>query len=473
MKQTDTKRFYSRLIFCMVFLINPNINVIDIMPDFIAWFILAKLFENASDSAPYFEEARASFTKLAWINLAKIPAFFLIITIRSKDTLDNNVFALFSLSFCALELIFLLPCIKNLFTALFHLGERTDAASLITPIDSPFSKLRKISPDSLKECTYFFFICKSVLNFIPDMFMLTSFSDRGTPVAISKHYPYVFIASFLLAFFVGVIWFVRMKKYVECVHRENNFSGALASMAQENSEVYAKRRKELRTSITALTSLSITALFTLELSFDNWGGVNILPHFIYGILLIFSVCLLEKTVKAKLITYLTGICYVAVSVVSYAFSILFLSKYEYIDLIDSKSARKSYLFVEVFGIFEFLLIAVFLLLIASEINKFILTRTGIPTYHEKYGSLDKEFHNSLKAKNGILCGLGILAALAKCVNLFLNSDVQILFTTENAITTSSVPWFNIIVQVTSIVYILFAFYFVSVLKDEVKNKCEN
>ena len=127
MKKTDSKRFYSLLILSAVFLTNPNINIIDIMPDFVAWFILAKLFERAADSAPYFEEARSSFLKLAWINLAKVPAFFLMITIRSKDTLDNNVFALFSLSFCAIELVFLLPAIKNLFTALFHLGERTSA----------------------------------------------------------------------------------------------------------------------------------------------------------------------------------------------------------------------------------------------------------------------------------------------------------------------------------------------------------
>lgn len=473
MKKTDTKRFYSRLIFCMVFLINPNINVVDIMPDFIAWFILAKLFDKAADSAPYFEEARAAFIKLAWINLAKIPAFFLIIMVRSKDTLDNNVFALFSLSFCALELIFLLPGIKNLFTALFHLGERTDAASLITPIDSPFSKSGKISPDALKECTYFFFICKSLLNFIPDMFMLTRFSDRGTPIAISKHYPYVFLASFLLTVFVGVIWFVRMRKYVVCVHAENKFFEALDWMARESSEVYAKRKKELRASLTALTAISITSLFTLEFSFENWSGINILPHFIYGILLVVSMSLLEKAVKIKLITYLAGICYIGASIVSYVFSILFLSKYEYFDLINDAAARKSYLSVEIFGVVEFVFIAVFLLLIASEINSFILTCTGIPRSHKKYGSLDEEFHNSLILKNRVLCGLGILAAMAKCVNLFLNSDVQILFTSENAITTSSAPWFNLIVQLTSIAYILFSFYFISILKDELKNKYTN
>ena len=140
MLQTNRKRFYSLIIFSLVLLINPNINVIDLMPDFIAWFILAKLFERAADSAPYFEEARVAFKRLAWVNLAKIPAFILVMLIRSKDTLDNNVYALASLSFAVIETLFIIPAVKNIFLALFHLGERTEAVSLISPFQSPICK---------------------------------------------------------------------------------------------------------------------------------------------------------------------------------------------------------------------------------------------------------------------------------------------------------------------------------------------
>lgn len=470
MKKTDSKRFYNLLILSAVFLTNPNINIIDIMPDFVAWFILAKLFERAADSAPYFEEARSSFLKLAWINLAKVPAFFLMITIRSKDTLDNNVFALFSLSFCAIELVFLLPAIKNLFTALFHLGERTSANSLITPIQSPFSKGRTISPDSLKECTYFFFICKGILNFIPDMFMLTSFNDRGTPIAISKNYPYVFAVSIIFSIAVAVIWFNRIKKYATAVYEENKFSEALDFMAREGSAFYAKRKTELRTTLLALTLLGTSALFTLEFSFDNLNGINVLPHFIYGILLIVTLRIFDKNTKIAFSTYICGVIYVVAAIISYTFSVLFLSNHVYLDILDDKAAQSAYLNVEISGMLEFVFLAIFLIAIYREIRKFIYTRTGILPTNEKYGKIDEDYHKSLNNKNMILCALGILAGAAKCVNLFFNSDVQILFTSGNAITTSSVPWFNLLVQATAIAYILFAFYLASVLKDEVKEK---
>ena len=136
METINKKKFYSLLIFSLVFLLNPNINVIDVMPDFISWFILARLFERAADSAPYFEEARAGFIKLGYINLAKIIGLLIIFFVKSRDTSDNNIFALVSLSFAAVELLYLFPTVKNIFLALFHLGERTEASALISPINS-------------------------------------------------------------------------------------------------------------------------------------------------------------------------------------------------------------------------------------------------------------------------------------------------------------------------------------------------
>jgi hypothetical protein len=260
---------------------------------------------------------------------------------------------------------------------------------------------------------------------------------------------------------------------VRNVHLESKFFEALSSMATERSEFYAYKRNEKRAIITALTTLSIASLFTLEFSFDNWGGVNILPHFIYGLFLLCSVYLLDKCVKTNLITYLAGICYVSTSTIAYICSVLFLSKYEYLDIIDTKAAQNSYLLVEIFGVIEFVFLVVFLVLITFSLNRFILTHTGIPPSDEKYGSLDSEFHKSLKIKNGILCGLGIFAALTKCLNLFLNGNAQVIFTSTNAVTTSSIPWFNLVVQLASIAYIFFSFYFISTLKDEIKNRYSN
>jgi len=476
MLQTNRKRFYSLIIFSLVLLINPNINVIDLMPDFIAWFILAKLFERAADSAPYFEEARVAFKRLAWVNLAKIPAFILVMLIRSKDTLDNNVYALASLSFAVIETLFIIPAVKNIFLALFHLGERTEAVSLISPFQSPICKKRQITADALKECTFFFIICKNILYFIPDLLLLTRVSDSGHIVMVSAYYPYAFIITQALGVFVGVAWFLRMRKYVLTVHNEGLFFDALSSMATEDTDLKFETKVKIRSLIAALTLFAVSSFFALELtlSFDSTSGVNILPHFIYAIFLLFTLFALKEHVRVGKAALLLAGGFLISSVVSYALTSRFLSKYQYLDLVDDKSAMSAYIPVEVLAIVEFVFLAALLLFIAKAMNRFIIEHTGMSPDNERYRRMDEEFHASLKKRNYILTGIGILSALTKCLNVFFKGKAKAITSdTGNLIISSSFPWFNIILIFTAIAYISFAFYFVSILKEEVKNKYTN
>ena len=91
MKTQKAKKTYSLLIFAAILLFNPNVNVIDPLPDFIAYFIIARLLIFAENDAPYFAEARSAFLRLGYLNLAKLPALLLIVSIRRVNTLDNDV----------------------------------------------------------------------------------------------------------------------------------------------------------------------------------------------------------------------------------------------------------------------------------------------------------------------------------------------------------------------------------------------
>ena len=72
------RNYYLRIGAALVLLCNPNIHVIDILPDFIAYFIIFSLLSEAADLAPHFAQARDSAKKLALIGLFKIPAAFLL-----------------------------------------------------------------------------------------------------------------------------------------------------------------------------------------------------------------------------------------------------------------------------------------------------------------------------------------------------------------------------------------------------------
>ncbi len=263
MENINKKKFYGLLTFSLVLLFNSNINLIDILPDFIAYFILAKLFERAADSAAYFEEARSGFVKLAWLNFAKIPAFILILLIRGGNAADNDVFALFSISFGVIEAILSIGAAKNIFAALFHLGDRTDAAATILPIESPICKKRALSPQAIKEYTYFFIICKSIIYWLPDMFLLTRITETGHIVTISTYYPYVLIIAQLLGTFVGAIWLMRIKKYAKAIYEEGEFTNALSKLASEDTSFKFTAKVKTRSINSLLTFVAAAAFFSI------------------------------------------------------------------------------------------------------------------------------------------------------------------------------------------------------------------
>lgn len=472
MTDTVKRRNYKLLILSLVLLFNPSVNVVDVLPDFIAWFILAKLFERAADSAPYFEEARSNFIRLGWLNLLKIPAFFLILFIKSKDTLDNNVYALVSFTFAIFEIILVTQAVKNIFTALFYLGERTDAPSLIEPFSVSKKKNRPVTPESLKNLTYLFFILKAVLYAVPDLFLLTGVNDRGIVFIGSKYYPYVLVFSILAGIIFGIIWLMHIKKYALKIHAEDKFYSALESIAS-NAPDAPELKAKLRSLLNTPTLMIVAAFFSMELIFENWNNINILPHFIYGIALLFVCYSFKKHSEIQTRVFISGAVYCIAALVGYISTVSFFSKYEYMDLIKNSSAKSDYNLILVFAVLEFVCLTLFLVFIAKAFNSFIEENTGISPKSEKYHTLESEFHRSLKIKNYVTLALGILSGLAKCINVFLNSEVQVLFTETNIITASTIPWFSTVVTITSVAYIAYNFFYMSTLKDEVKMKYQS
>ena len=78
-------------------------------------------------------------------------------------------------------------------------------------------------------------------------------------------------------------------------------------------------------------------------------------------------------------------------------------------------------------------------------------------------------------KNVLIFAVGAVSAIAKCIEVFINSRTTIIFTDENDVTAgafsaSVAPWFNLVVTGTALLYIFFTFYYMSNLKDEVKMK---
>ncbi len=481
MIKEEKSKCYGALIACLIILINPNINTFDLLPDFIAWFMLAKIFTRAADSAAYFEEARVAFMRLGYISVAKIPALITVFAIRGLDSGDTDIFTLASVTFGVLELIFLIPAIKNIFEALFHLGQRTDAVSLISPFPLKADKNGKSNtamtvPESVRGLTYLFFICKTVLCVLPDMLLLSSITDRGPVIKSLKYYPIAFLISMTVTVALGVKWFTVMKKYILAVKDEGLFFSALDEVATSDSAERFERKRRMRSIYFALTLLAVSSFASFELIFVNLKSINILPRTIYGIFSVFAVLKLSQHAKATKLPLISSILYTVSATLSYILHVSFYSRYEILDLIYEKEARTAYLAFEISAALEFAALAFMLVCAGLLLRSFLLQNTGVAVTDARYGRAEKEYHKALIKRAFILVTFGISAGAARLVSVILNYDVQIMFSditdeiASPAFGASALPWFGLVVVALTVIYIGYSIYYTSLLKDEVEMK---
>ncbi len=484
MEQKKIKRA-PLIVLSLVFLFNPNIQVVDLLPDFVAYFIFARLLEKPALQAPYFDEARSSAIKLAFISLAKIPAFLLAVFIRSKNTLDNDIFPMLSLIFAALEIIFSLGLIKNISSAFFHLGERGTASALITPFPLSRNKKRTMRPEDLRGFTIFFAVAKCLLYTVPEFLLLSKTAENGTitPSPLSRYYPITLSIAFALGLTVGIIWFIRSKKFLNAVLLEGEFTKSLEFLASEDTDHKYETKLKLHATKRSMLALAIASVFTLPLAFQETELINIFPGFIFALIFILALSKLKSYGEKRFTPVLiSGAAYSLISATAFAFSVNFLTKYDYLDISNSLSsaqsaAKSAYIPVVIFSALELLALAALFAFSFIYLYSFITENTGLSPKSDRYSRTELEYHTALKKRLYIFFAFGLSAALMKFIEVCLYLAPKTSFTNANGqvnpVTGSALPWFGVVITITSALFIGYAIYFTKLIFEEVELKNRN
>ena len=465
---------YSWIIFAFIMIFNPNIQLIDILPDFIGFFILAKAIEKAADAAPYFEEARSAFTKLAYISLAKIPALVIVALVRSKNTMDNDIVALFALVFATVELLYLIPAIKNIFDALTYLGERGNVPSLIKS-DS------LISTDALRSFTFAFAIFKCILYTVPEFLKLTRSVELGSSMSVvtgSRYYPWAIMASMVLGFVFGGIWLCRMIRYTRRIKAEGKFYSAIEDIATENS--YAEYEKKVYHRFVNRTFLFfiLSAIFSFDLTFSDYNDVNLLPSFVSGILFTVGLLGLIKCAgnkKLAISAISVSALYNISAAVKWGFEISFLDKFKYADLFRhySDTAVSEYSKIEIMAVVEFVLYLALMAVFFIAMKEYTNSRLG-RWNEDSNPDIKARYYKEINTKTAIITSIAALVGIISFAKVFVQGNVKLLFTNSTDVTmpalfVPSLPWFGLVVTLVSIVYSFYSVYYFNFIKDEERN----
>ncbi len=461
------------IIFALITLFNPNVNVVDFLPDFIGFFILARVFEKAADCAPYFEEARVDFLKLGMLSLMKIPAMFIIVFARSKNTFDNDIIVLSTLIFSIAEILLTIIAIQHLFTALTYLGNRSTAESLIKSNVST-------STERIKSLTYIFLIAKSVFCFLPESLRLTRSIQSTTGVLLitgSNYYAPTILLTLAATLVLGIAWLTQTIRYVKRIKAEGNFDSALISLASASAESSYLKRRQKRNRSRAFNTLFIASIFTFRIVVGNHYGINIIPPFIFGAVFLLAVILISKYIygasKLKKATYVICSAYIPLSCAAYVLNVRFLRNYGYNMLFDNINVEAFSLYrtLIVFSAAELCMFLASMCCFALLMRRYITANLGLRPDDENYSRQDADYHSTLIKKTVTFAVIGALTAITKFVDVCLHFNMQLIVTDPNDITkptmlVPSLPWFNTVVFLCATVFALYSFYYANLIKQE-------
>ncbi len=500
--KTKEKRLSGLLILAFIFLINPNVNIYDILPDCIAYFIIFKKLDYAKDRSPFFDEAREAFKKLAIVTLIKIPASLLMTSIRSENYGDNDIRSLFAVTFAIIEAVLIVTAVKNLFEGFSYLGQRSDNRRLISdfPLNKPGSKVS--SPDALARLTYIFGIYKCLLAFLPETLLLTRIvtsSEYEKTFNFARLYPYTVVFGIVTVLWFGIVWMRRFCCYIKSFNNTSestegsksvseieckSFKDALDSMLDDFKRTELEAKKKIEGIAFGLTLLLAGAVLTLELRFDNLQGINLIPPFLFGFIMIFSSMRLSSFSEKDKKPVIFASLFTVSAFIRYAFEFSFLEKYGYEVLVTDPNAKSSYRLLIFAFIAEVLMLMLFEIFFTRLFTSFVYKNTGADKQSDRYSRQDKEYHGILKRKVYIFAVLTAflwLAKLTECVlryfseNTFVSwetsdSNLPIIRPDSGMVSESPLPWFGVVVVILSVVYIVYTFLFTSSLKEDAEMK---
>ena len=423
MKASNTPKLVIRfgmIVAAVILLCNPNINLVDVMPDFVAYLLLYTALTYAGAGNPYLSDCREGFKKLMWVNLSKIPALILMMMIRGGDSSQKSIVTVFALCYAVIELTVAIPAFNAFFEGLFYFRDRYDCPV----IDGNSSPSTKVTVLFLKKLTLAFVVTKAVLSTLPELALISvkeyNPTPMGRPLVISRYYPFFALIGAVLALAVGLVWAVYMCRYIRYIGAD----GSIDRVCEETYRSYypdvTAQNRQARIS-GALLILAVGVGFNLDLIFDD---INVLPDCLSALLLALGAWRLLPFARRACYAVWASVAYGVSSLVSYILTVLFLDKYTYEMIGRKMEAARAYTTLTWASAVELLLGVAALLFVMRSVNEVIFSHSG-RIYDDPYkNGSEEEKRGSLKNRMLIASLLGVLSLLAAFVQVILSGYTE-------------------------------------------------
>lgn len=424
------------------FLFNPDLSLIDPIPDIIGYVIMYFALSCLSDVNYHFEEARTKFKYGIYAGICELVALAILFGLVSEAERSISIL-LFTFVFGVADIIILLPAYRELFEGFVNLGTLCDGEAMFSDKMGRANYTERVS-----LTTVIFVIVKSALTCLPELTSLINNSE------------YRFIG--LLRFFaviimlaVGIVWLVCIVKYVYRIYKDEKFIDNVTqkynAFVIERPLLFKKRR--------LLFGIGVICI-GLALSVDIYGDYfNFLPDFICAAVVIFGLWTLRefspKWKPAAAISALYGI----ISTVSWVLSLKFFNEYYPEAALKNADAYDKYslmLSADVIDAVCFVILAVALVVFLCDVAKTHAAPKDKDTLTK--GDL---YHEELMRGIKIFIALAVLSSIMTLYYVYF-------------ITSSSNAWYVemavIFTAASDIAFAAYTYFFTGALKKEISSR---
>ena len=328
----------------LIFLLNPNYGIIDVLPDVIGYFLILRAIEHAADMYEYISDAKNLLSKLCVISIAKLAA-----TVLCSVT-DETFVLVLTFGFVIVELIYILPAFMKLYNGIGYSAMRLG----IPEVPEATSRVRNL--------TVAFFAVRGVAALIPELTSLLYsisrlLSDSEYPATLKRNLSWICIP-LMLAFSVMVA--IRTIRYVRLCGK-NQYS----LMVERAYELHFSGRYGIfrsRLMNTGFSCLTIAAVFSLDFHFDQ---MDVIPDAAGAVLLLIAVFMLAAKRYERIVGGILFVGYTASSILNIFACHRFDEEYSLRDVFYTASTTEKYVELEIltgaecfFGLASFIFVLI-------------------------------------------------------------------------------------------------------------------
>lgn len=415
---------WGNIIVSLIFIFNPNIGLVDILPDAIGYILLFRGLSRISMIDDRIGEAYSLFVRLFYITLVRLASLFITFSVLPL-TDRNTALLLFSFTFDVLELIALVPAIIKLFDGILYLAERHGGEAAYCRA----GKSRRTVTERARNTALVFVFAKAFCGTLPEFATLSS--HRGwDETAVGRMHLYIGMfrtVGIICSLVFGVVFLVVTLRYIDRLRKETSYVERLTAVY--DAEIGSRTDYLARRAISAAFGyFSVAAVLTIDFSLDNF---NILPDVLSALCLIAGLLTVRKYIASWKKTAIIASVYGVVASVIMVLEGIFASRY-YVDAIDVDPETYTFhiCICLVHTVAALLFIATVTVFTRKTMAEIIDKHTGFSmTSNDTYDPTAKirQLHRELRKRLVVLVVLSIASAVICVISKFFVTTLGFLW----------------------------------------------